>query len=147
MRNVSATGRTRVAAYAVCVDTSNRILLCRIAPSVLPGEVWTLPGGGLQFGESPENAVIRELSEETGQSGAIVRLLDVTDRLMHQDDDAGSLHAIRIVYQVRVSGGDLRDEAEGTTDACAWFSIEEASRLNLGDLARRALDLLGNGGS
>ena len=39
--------------------------------------------------------------------------------------------------------GSLRDEADGTTDACAWFAIDEAERLNLNDLARRAIDLLG----
>ncbi|MDO8484798.1 MAG: NUDIX domain-containing protein [Candidatus Limnocylindrales bacterium] len=142
---MSDVGRTRVAAYAVCFDAAGRILLCRIAPSVIPGEVWTLPGGGLEFGEPPEAAVLRELSEETGQSGEILSLLEVNDRLVGRGEGAGALHAIRIVYRVRVSGGELRDEAEGTTDACAWFTPEEAARLHLGELARRALDLVARG--
>ena len=49
--------RTRVAAYALSTDESGRILLCRIAPSIAAGEIWTLPGGGLEFGEPPEVAV------------------------------------------------------------------------------------------
>ena len=53
-RAVTDAERTRVAAYALCVDEAGRILLCRMAPSIIAGEVWTLPGGGLQFGESPE---------------------------------------------------------------------------------------------
>lgn len=134
-------GRTRVAAYALCVDEAGRVLLCRIAPSIVAGEVWTLPGGGLEFGESPEAAVLRELSEETGQGGEIVSLVEVNDRLI-APDGSPPLHAIRIVYRVRVTAGELRDEAEGTTDACAWFTREEAERLNLGDLPRRALALL-----
>lgn len=138
-------GRTRVAAYAVCLDEAGRILLCRIAPSVVAGDVWTLPGGGLEFGESPEAAVLRELSEETGQSGEILSLVEVNDRLVGRGEGADTLHAIRIVYRVRVTGGDLRDEADGTTDACAWLTPEETARLNLGDLARRALDLLARG--
>jgi 8-oxo-dGTP diphosphatase len=144
---MSGGDRTRVAAYALCVDEADRILLCRMAPSIIPGDVWTLPGGGIQFGESPENAVLRELDEETGQGGEIVRLVEVSDNLLKLASRPGTVHAIRIVYEVRVTGGNLRDEAAGTTDACSWLTIEEARRLNLNDLARRALDLLVTGRS
>lgn len=140
---MSEADRTRVAAYALCVDEAGRILLCRMARSVIAGEVWTLPGGGLRFGESPETAALRELDEETGQGGEIVRLVDVSDNLLKLDSRPGTVHAIRIVYEVRVTdGANLRQEAEGTTDACSWFTIDEAERLNLNDLARRAIELL-----
>ncbi|OGO55013.1 MAG: hypothetical protein A2Z32_13620 [Chloroflexi bacterium RBG_16_69_14] len=133
--------RTRVAAYALCRDEAGRVLLCRIAPSILPGEVWTLPGGGLDFGEPPKVAVLRELAEESGYSGEIIALADVSDRLFVDPDDAGRMHAIRIVYRVRITGGELRDETDGSTDTCGWFTVEEANRLHLGALARRSLAL------
>lgn len=135
-------GRTRVAAYALCLDEAGRILLCRISPSVIPGEVWTLPGGGMDFGEAPEAAVLRELSEETGQTGEILGLADVSDGLIRPADRPEPIHAIRIVYRVRITGGELRHEADGTTDMCAWFTPAEARLLNMGNLATRALDLL-----
>lgn len=135
--------RTRVAAYALCRDDAGRILLCRIAPSILAGQVWTLPGGGLDFGEPPEAAVVRELAEETGYAGEIVALADVSDRLFADpfpdSGEVGRLHAIRIVYQVRITGGELRDEPDGSTDTCAWFTLDEARALHLGELARRTL--------
>jgi ADP-ribose pyrophosphatase YjhB (NUDIX family) len=131
--------RTRVAAYALCVDETGRVLLCRIAPSVVAGEVWTLPGGGLEFGESPQSAVLRELAEEAGYRGTIVDLADVADRVLTDPATAGRLHAIRILYRVQVTGGELRDEVDGSTDTCGWFTLEEARRLNLGELARHAL--------
>jgi len=131
--------RTRVAAYALSVDDAGRVLLCRIAPSVMAREIWTLPGGGLEFGESPRVAVLRELAEETGHQGQIVALADVSDRILADSESAGRLHAIRIVYRVRVTGGELRDEIGGSTDTCRWFTVEEAGRLNLGELARQAL--------
>ncbi|MEP6638543.1 MAG: NUDIX domain-containing protein [Chloroflexota bacterium] len=134
--------RTRVAAYALVTDDAGRVLLCRIAPSVAPGEIWTLPGGGLEFGEPPRIAVLRELAEEAGYKGEIIELADVADRVLADTGRNGRLHAIRIVYRVRVVGGELRDEVDGSTDTCRWVSRAEALRLNLGSLARHALTLL-----
>lgn len=138
--------RTRVAAYALTTDENGRILLCRIAPSVAPGEIWTLPGGGLEFGEPPEVAVLRELAEESGYEGEVVGLADVKDRMLTDAEGGGRMHAIRIVYRVRVTGGELRDEIDGSTDTCRWFTPGEASRLNLGGLARHALSLAAQAG-
>ncbi len=137
--------RTRVAAYALSTDEIGRILLCRIAPSVASGQIWTLPGGGLEFGEPPDVAVLRELTEESGSQGEIVGLADVTDRVLTDSEGGGRMHAIRIVYRVRVTGGELRDEIGGSTDTCRWFTPAEASRLNLGGLAKHALTLAAAG--
>jgi len=134
--------RVRVAAYVVVRDDRDRLLLCHIHPSVGVGDVWTLPGGGLDFGEAPAQAALRELEEETGFTGAIDRLLDVNDRLFRSADGRERMHAIRIVYAVRLVGGALRDEADGSTDTCRWVEPEEAMRLRLGELARRAVERL-----
>ena len=139
----TGTDRTRVAAYAVCRDDQGRVLLCHIAPSVgIGGDVWTLPGGGLDFGESPDGAVLRELTEETGYVGELDGLISVSDRVFHDVDGADRLHAIRILYRVRIVGGELRDEPEGSTDTCRWLRPKEARKLRLGELARYALDLV-----
>ena len=135
--------RIRVAAYAWCRDDAGRVLLCHIAPSVGAGDLWTLPGGGLDFGEAPAAAVLRELAEETGYRGEIVHLVDVSDRLFEEvdgvDGDSSRMHAIRIVYDVRIVDGELRDEADGSTDTCRWVTLDEATGLRLGELARRAV--------
>ena len=52
-------------------------------------------------------------------------------------DGADRMHAIRIVYSVRIVGGELRDEPDGSTDTCRWFTTEEAREVRLGELARR----------
>ncbi len=136
--------RIRVAAYALCRDDDGRLLLCHISPAVGAGDLWTLPGGGLEFGEPPAVAVLRELDEETGYRGEVERLVDVNDRLF-DDGDGERMHAVRIVYEVRIVGGELRDEPDGSTDTCRWVTLDEAAGLRLGELARRAVERLRRG--
>ena len=125
--------RVRVAAYAVVRDPDERVLLCHIHPSVGVGDVWTLPGGGLEFGESPAHAAVRELEEETGFVGEIERLVEVDDRVFSNGDGADRMHAIRIVYEVRIWRASFatRRTARPTPvagsrrtrhDGCAWGS-------------------------
>ena len=134
--------RVRVGSYALAVDDGGRVLLCRVAPSIMPGEVWTLPGGGLDFGESPEVGVLRELAEESGYDGEVIELTDAASQVLPDTDtdtEGARIHAVQIVYRVRITGGELRDEVDGSTDTCAWFTPNEATQLDLGDLARRVV--------
>lgn len=59
-------GRTRLGGYALCRDDADRILLARLSAIEVDVGAWTLPGGGLDFGEDPADGVLRELEEETG---------------------------------------------------------------------------------
>lgn len=136
---------TRISAYALCVEDS-RILLCRIAPGYWSGVgEWTLPGGGLDFGEAPRDGALRELGEETGLAGEIVRLADVlswTGAWTHPRDGVReAFHGLQIVYEVRITGGELRPEQGGSTDLAGWFDLEAAARMPLVDLAREGLRL------
>lgn len=136
---------TRIASYALCVR-DGRVLLCRIAPSYW-GDAgsWTLPGGGLEFGESPADGALRELGEETGLTGQVIGLAEIQDwsgRWTHPVDGVDeAFHAIQLIHHVEVTGGELRDELDGSTDAARWFTREEARALPLVDLARVGLRL------
>ena len=134
---------TRVAAYALCIDESERLLLVRVAAGYSGAGLWTLPGGGLTFGEDPADAVVRELTEETGLTGRIERLEFVNSHthgaLVESGRAYGPFHGVRIVYRVQITGGSLADEVDESTDTAAWFSRAEAEGLPLGDLARAAL--------
>ena len=139
----------RVAAYAVIVREDGRMLLPHWSEGDHDG--WTLPGGGIDPGEHPEAAAVREVREETGYDVELDGLLGVdsivvaaADRLRVEDRDR-SLHAIRIVYRAHVVGGELRVEEDESTDDVGWFTPDEVDalrRVGLVDLGRRWAGLL-----
>jgi ADP-ribose pyrophosphatase YjhB (NUDIX family) len=137
----------RVAAYAVVTDDDGRILLARW----IEGRrvAWTMPGGGLEPGESPEDAVRRELREETGYTVKVGELLGIHSRVIPASQRVNTsdqpLHTLRIVYRATVSGGKLRFETEGSTDRAEWFtlaSVSDLQRVKLVDIALRMAGIL-----
>jgi ADP-ribose pyrophosphatase YjhB (NUDIX family) len=137
---------TRVASYALCVD-GDRILLSRIAQGATASSdgMWTLPGGGVDFGEHPRDAAVRELAEESGLAGEVVELADVDSwrgRFVNPEDGVDTdFHGIRIIYRVRAVGGELRDEIGGSSDTCAWVRQSDLASLPLVELAEVGIGL------
>ena len=128
---------TRLGSYALCVD-GDRILLARLSEIEVDYGAWTMPGGGLDFGEHPDAACHRELGEETGLAGEIEDVAGIFSHVYRRSTFAkgADLHFLGIVYRVRVTGGALRDESDGTTDTAAWIHRDELPRLRLVELAR-----------
>ncbi len=134
----------RIAAYGVIVDR-DRILLAHWNENGRSG--WTLPGGGIDPGEDPVDAVVREIAEETGYSAVAGALLGIDSKVIPAEarfiPDAGPLHALRIVYRATVVGGKLTNELEGSTDEAAWFPLGSIPnrRVDLVDVALRMAGL------
>lgn len=136
-------GITRVAAYGVARDGEGRFLLCRLSAVTARAGAWTLPGGGIDFGEHPEAAVVREIEEEAGLRGRVLELLLVDSwagSIARLDESAVPYHAVRIIYRVDVEPGDIRFEVGGSTDAARWFTPEEVTELDLVPYARTAVE-------
>lgn len=146
----------RIAAYAVCRETSGtptttgpgpipfhdgRILLVRAsARSGTPG-VWTLPGGAVDHGENPYDTVVRETAAETGLSVAVVKLADVLADMRTLPGRGLTIHTDRLLYEVSVRGGALRDRIGQPTDLARWVTREEAAALPLRPFTAQALGL------
>jgi len=131
---------TRISAYGL-VHEPGRILLCRVAPQIDQwAGWWTLPGGGLQFGEEPETAAIREVEEETGlrvRLRGLARIHTLVDRSLPDYD----FHGLRLIYHTEVLGGTLRHETSGTTDRCEWFALDAVPNQFV-ELARIGVELV-----
>jgi ADP-ribose pyrophosphatase YjhB (NUDIX family) len=137
------TSLQRIAAYNVCRDAEDRLLLVRLSNITERPGWWTLPGGGIEFGEHPENAALRELREETGLAGRIVELLAVDSiaRPITIDGAPHDYHSVRIVYRTEVVDHELRDELEGSTDHAAWCTRVELDALPLVEMGRLGVRL------
>ncbi|WP_405796898.1 NUDIX hydrolase [Streptomyces sp. NBC_01506] len=131
----------RLAAYAVAI-VDGRVLLAR---HVLPtGESnWTLPGGGVEHGEDPFDAVIREVGEETGCDAVVERLLGVDSRVISASTArAGVEHQnVGVFYRVRITGGELRPEPSGEIAESVWTAIPDVPRLHRSSLVDVGLEL------
>lgn len=119
----------RLGAYGVCTR-DDQILLARYVSPDGDQRHWALPGGRVEHGEDPYDAVFREIEEETGYRVRVDRLLGVDSRREEVGwlgPDGGSMHRIAIFYRVRIVGGELRHEVDGSTDLAAWVSTSDVA--------------------
>ena len=105
---------------AVVVD-QGRVMLVRRIHEPLKGH-WSLPGGLVELGEGLLNAVIREVSEETGLVVEPVELIELLDRV-HREADRIRYHYVIADYLCRVKGGKLL--AASDADAVRWVERAE----------------------
>tara|TARA_R110002110_G_scaffold126883_3_gene305584 strand:- start:385 stop:822 length:438 start_codon:yes stop_codon:yes gene_type:complete len=133
----------RTGAYGILTRHSGReVLLCRLSEQVreFAGH-WTLPGGGMDFGEHPEETVVREVAEETGLVAKPLALLGIDS--ITRETDAEQFQSIRIIYSMEVLGGELKFELDGTTDCCQWHPVQAVGRLSLVSLVDVGLEIAG----
>ena len=132
----------RVAAYGVIIR-DGCILLSHWNEHGRSG--WTLPGGGLEDGEHPAEAAVREIFEETGYHAGLDVLLGIDNHVIPARSRlAGVTHplnAIRIVYRAHVISGEITHEVGGSSDEARWIPLAELDALNTVELVRIGLGL------
>ena len=113
----------RVRACVVLLDDRGRVLLVRQVPN---GDLWLLPGGGAESGETSRQAAAREVREEAGLEVRIGRLLWVLEGIQHWKGRV--THHIDFVYLGRVLGGD----PEAGEHISGYFARDQLPSDNIG---------------
>jgi mutator protein MutT len=127
------------------VIRDGRALLIRRGTPPLQGR-WSIPGGRVEWGETIEQAVLRELREETGLEARAIELIEVVERIF--DDEPNELnanhprpssgaqyHFILLDFLCAASNGEAH--AGGDAREIAWAAEEELDRFDLNEAAAR----------
>lgn len=137
----------RIAAYAV-VRSSRGILMTELSDRTNAAGLWNLPGGGLDPGEDPTDAVVREVHEETGQHVVGVELLAVMTRRWVGRAPSGRVedfHAVRLFHTAHCPEPTkpVVLDVGGSTSAARWVPETELTSLPLASSVPEALAVAG----
>jgi 8-oxo-dGTP diphosphatase len=121
----------RVRVCGICVQ-DGKILLINHSGMNESGTFWSPPGGGLQFGETIEDCLKREFSEETNT------IISVGKFLKFREFMNLPLHAIELYYEVKIESGDMKKGFDPEMDEqiitdIQWLSFEEVLANEEGD--------------
>ncbi|HMQ36094.1 MAG TPA: NUDIX domain-containing protein [Micropruina sp.] len=136
--------RQRLAAYAI-VLSSRGLLATEFSERTAVPHTWGLPGGGIDAGENPSQAVIREAVEETGQHIEILQLLDIqTDHWIGRSPSGvvEDFHAVRIIYAASCPEptDPVVQDVGGTTASARWVPLHQWQRMHWAAGSRALLD-------
>jgi ADP-ribose pyrophosphatase YjhB (NUDIX family) len=132
--------RPCLAVGALILDAGRVVLVERGKPPLVG--FWSLPGGLVETGERLEDAIIREVFEETGlrvQTGSIAT---VFERVMPDVDGRCEYHYVLIDFYCTILGGHLR--AGDDSRRVAWFEIASLADLSITEGTREVIDACRN---
>lgn len=125
-------GHIRVRACGVLFENGKYLMANHHGINAL-GDFWCGPGGGLEFGESIENALKREFLEETGLQIEVGKFIEFIEFVKPP------LHAIELFFEVKKVGGNLQlghDPETGNSilKEVKWFNKEDLNQLEMSEL-------------
>lgn len=126
--------RGPVLVVAACIIRNDEVLLAQRYQPSLPDahEKWELPGGKVQIGERPDEALRREIDEELGTTIQAVRLLPHVQNNVYRGIDDSISHAVVLAFEsVIVVGVPKARAAEPTVSRVQWVARQDIASFPL----------------
>ncbi len=118
----------------------NRVLLVKRRHE--PGKgLWSIPGGIVEVGEPVEEAIVREVKEETGFNIKVEEPLDVTDVIIRDEKERIKFHYILVSFLGKIVGGSLA-EAPAKSEIC-WATKDQIEDMSITQTALKLLKKTG----
>lgn len=111
---------------ALILDNAGQVLLVERGKPPLAG-YWSLPGGAVEAGERLEDALVREVFEETGLRVSVDEIATVFERIMPDEAGACEYHYVLIDFYCTIVSGELR--AGDDSKSVRWFHVEHLAGL------------------
>jgi len=137
---------THTGVYAL-IQQGNDILFIEKARGPYTGK-WDLPGGGFEFGESPEETLKREVMEETAFTVLNYELLNVLSHNVSYENTSNekeTVHHIGVIYRVEVNADNekIKDFSDGEDSLGAkWISISSINEQDFSPFAAKSLKFI-----
>jgi ADP-ribose pyrophosphatase YjhB (NUDIX family) len=131
--------RPVVGVGAVIFNDRGEVLLVRRKHEPLALQ-WSLPGGGLDPGETLQAGTAREVLEETGLTVTVGPLIEVFDRILLDDEANVRYHFVLVDYLCHWTGGTPRPASD--VSECVWAPVEPPGALDRFGLAEKPRDVI-----
>jgi mutator protein MutT len=122
---------------AVVVDEAGRVLLIRRGKEPQMG-AWSLPGGAVELGETLEQAICREVLEETGLVVRVAELVEALERILRDADGRVEYHYVLVDFLCRADGGGSLLCASDAAEA-RWVSAAAMGEYGLDAVTARVI--------
>jgi 8-oxo-dGTP diphosphatase len=124
-----------IGSNAIVFNSKDEILMLKRSSTdeAFPGG-WEIPGGGVDYGETPQESLKREVMEECGLSVKILKLLAVHDFYL------GEIQVFEITFLSKVTDDKYEVKLSSEHTDYKWISFKDTSSLKLNSYMSKVID-------